>query len=551
MTTVSFFHLYIFYILQHNKQVDTTYLHLSRAMNTNVHSQVIKLCTLLLVISAFVANRLQDRSFIVCHGFQIPVASCRVSLSKPRYRFGDETGPLTSKTLINHAYIDKSNHFQIGLIQKNVLYASPNNLPTNSSEYESWPFALILFSQLVLFIGVGAIIPAIPLYGQSIGLSQAANGIVISAPAIMLLLCAQWGGNFADRARKPAMMLGMALIALSDIGTAFASTLPVLIFVRLGLGAGRCIAESGERGMIADIARQVPTLRGRALAAQQAITALGISIGAPMGGLVIDSFGPRATFLCVSAGALVALFLYSFLPETVASNNNMTKGDAGYDTTKADWSLLAKERKWQGLALCQSGATFGFAAKIASIPIIATTTLPGGALGTGALLSLAGLSGIVGAPLGGWLTDKVGARFTVTFSGCVSAIGLILIPCALNGIGFDYSGVGSSIPFPGGSLDNSEVSFVCAVLLWSLGAASQGPALTALAQELAPLGEEAIALAFPRAAGDSTYIFAPFILGTIADKTSTTVGLGLECAVAGIVGLLGTLAFVASMDRGR
>ena len=26
MTTVSFFHLYIFYILQHNKQVDTTYL---------------------------------------------------------------------------------------------------------------------------------------------------------------------------------------------------------------------------------------------------------------------------------------------------------------------------------------------------------------------------------------------------------------------------------------------------------------------------------------------------------------------------------------------
>ena len=66
-------------------------------------------------------------------------------------------------------------------------------------------------------------------------------------------------------------------------------------------------------------------------------------------------------------------------------------------------------------------ATFDFAAKIACIPILATATLPGGAVGTGALLPLAGFSGIVGAPMGGWLTDKVVARFTVVCSGCVSA----------------------------------------------------------------------------------------------------------------------------------
>ena len=97
-------------------------------------------------------------------------------------------------------------------------------------------------------------------------------------------------------------------------------------------------------------------------------------------------------------------------------------------------------------------------------------------------------------------------------------------------------------------MNGSETCFVCAVLLWSLGAASQGPALTALAQELAPNGKEATTLAFPRAAGDSTYIVAPFILGTIADKTSIATGLGLECAFAGFVGLLGTLAFASSSD---
>jgi hypothetical protein len=47
--------------------------------------------------------------------------------------------------------------------------------------------------------------------------------------------------------------------------------------------------------------------------------------------------------------------------------------------------------QWQGLALCQAGATFGFAAKIASIPLLATAVLPGGALGAGALVSMTGL----------------------------------------------------------------------------------------------------------------------------------------------------------------
>ena len=84
------------------------------------------------------------------------------------------------------------------------------------------PFALLLTSQFLLFIGVGAVIPSILLYGKEIGLLGAANGIVISAPAVALFLAANWSGRRADIARKPAMMIGMVVIAVSDIGTALA-----------------------------------------------------------------------------------------------------------------------------------------------------------------------------------------------------------------------------------------------------------------------------------------------------------------------------------------
>jgi len=448
---------------------------------------------------------------------------------------------------------DTANHFLL-------LASTKNESPSDDSddmvpESVKIPLALLFLSQFILFVGVGAVIPAIPLYGQEIGLSQAANGIVISAPAVALLIGAKFAGNYADVARKPAMLYGMAVIAVADIGTAVSVTLPQLMLARFGLGAGRCVAESGERGMLADLAAQVPSLRGRALAAQQAIVALGIAIGAPLGGVVIEEYGPRASFLCVSAGAVAALLIYTLLPETVEVDGTATEKDNVVQNDNSnnnkpirveerEFTFLLKDKRWRSVALCQSGASFGFAAKIASIPLLATAILPGGAAGTGVLLSAAGLSGLVGAPVGGFLTDQFGARLTAALSGLVSATGLLLIPVVLSSSILDLSDITVVVPlFNGIHMSGEAAAFAFLVVLWSLGATAQGPALTAYAQELAPKGSEATALAFPRAAGDGTYIVAPFLLGAVADSVMT--GTGAECALAGSAILVGAtiLAF--------
>lgn len=413
-------------------------------------------------------------------------------------------------------------------------------------------FIQLLFAQFVLFVGVGAVIPVIPLYGKSLGLSGAANGVVISAPALALLLGAQPAGRYADKARKPAMIGGMLVIALSDVGTALSSSLAPLVVARLGLGAGRCISESGERGMLADFARTSPELRGRALAAQQATIALGIAIGAPLGGVAVDAFGARAAFLCVSAAATATLLLYTFLPETIlweapaASATKPAKrppffaraaaapaGAKAGGAVSAEggsgssflWRQLLADARWRGLCLAESGTKFGFAAKLTSIPLLAASTLDGGAASVGLLLSAAGLSGLIGAPAGGWLTDQRGARATAIASGAASGVSLILLPLALA----DQQGLAS-------------LGFIALVLSWSIGASAQTPSLTAVGQLLAPPGTEAEALALPRACGDATFIFAPAILGIAADRLAATPGA--ECAIAGSATLLGVLALV-------
>eukprot|EP00966_Prymnesium_polylepis_P274883 6351302-Prymnesium_polylepis.1 len=48
---------------------------------------------------------------------------------------------------------------------------------------------------------------------------------------------------------------------------------------------------------------------------------------------------------------------------------------------------------------------------------VSVPVLTGGAVAAGSLLSAAGLSGLVGAPVGGWLSDRMGARFTTISAG--------------------------------------------------------------------------------------------------------------------------------------
>jgi len=404
------------------------------------------------------------------------------------------------------------------------------------------PLTLLLLSQLILFVGVGAVIPSIPLYGKEIGLSASANGIVISAPAVALLLLANFAGQYADRGRRSAMIYGMAIIAVSDVGTALAASLPPLVVARMGLGAGRAISESGERGMLADLAGRVPELRGKVLAAQQATVALGIAIGAPLGGVVVEHYGPRASFLCVSAAAVVALVMYLFLPETiVGAKDEESANEPNIEESAGDWKKLLQDNRWKGLALCQCGASIGFAAKLAVIPVLAADTLPGGAIGAGALLSAAGLSGLIGAPVGGLLTDKAGARITAVLAGIANALCFAAIPFALSPWASVFYGDGVFIEANGVELSGQAAAFSALVILWSIGAAAQGPALTAVAQELAPVGAEAKSLALPRAAGDGTYIFAPFCLGLVADKYGATTP-GIELAAAGSVMVFGALS---------
>ncbi|KAJ8603094.1 hypothetical protein CTAYLR_006674 [Chrysophaeum taylorii] len=411
-------------------------------------------------------------------------------------------------------------------VRRRVVVCSSSSSSSSSSNKEGeveWiPFGLLMSAQLVLYTGVGAVIPAIPLYASAIGLSSASSGVVIAAPAAAMVAVSRVAGRAADAGRKRPMMWGMGLIAVADYGTAVAGDFATLGASRVLLGIGRSVSEAGERGMLADMANRVPALRGRALAAQQTIAALGIAIGARVGGVVTEEFGIRANFLCVSVAALCALALYAPLPETAP------KVVATINSDDRVWPRLLGDDRWRALCACECGVRFGFAAKIASVPLLAARLYDGSPAAAGLVLSIAAISGLVAAPVGGLLIDRAGARATALGSGLVAGLALVLVPTACGAGGSD--------------------AFTALVALWSAAVAVQGPALTAIAQLLAGADDDvATTLALPRAFADATYVVAPFLLGLIADAYAKEVP-GLDCAFAGLATLLGASALLVLGD---
>jgi MFS family permease len=124
------------------------------------------------------------------------------------------------------------------------------------------------------------------------------------------------------------------------------------------------------------------------------------------------------------------------------------------------------------------------------------------------LLAAASVSGLVGAPMGGWFTDRIAAKETAVVIAIVSSIGLLLVLVALASSSLSFASITKShVAIRGSILESNVLFFSVAVMLLSRGVTAHGPALT---QQYSPPGAEVTSLSLVKAAVDAKYIVACF-----------------------------------------
>jgi MFS family permease len=159
-------------------------------------------------------------------------------------------------------------------------------------------------------LGFGIVIPAIPLFARTFGVSAFAASAVISVFAAMRLISSPAAGWAVNRVgERTIMSSGLAIVGLSSLAAGFANDYLQLLVLRGVGGVGSAMFTISATALLLRVT--AAEYRGRASGLFQAGFLIGGVMGPAVGGLVIG-ISIRAPFF-VYAGTLFAAFLVAVI----------------------------------------------------------------------------------------------------------------------------------------------------------------------------------------------------------------------------------------------
>ena len=259
--------------------------------------------------------------------------------------------------------------------------------------------------------------------------------------------------RYAERANRSIIIAtSLAIWSGFTVLCGYAQNFTQLALARIGVGVGEAGCTPSAHSLITDYTPKEK--RSSALAFYSLGTPIGALLGTILGGLIADAYGWRMAFiLCGAPGIVVAIITFMTLrePRTILRGDLASK-QKGPTLADAIRELRGKKTFWYVAFAASIKALIGYgtaafmvsfflrnhAAEIIALnpgmalhpsgvpKDIGPVTLPLGIIG--------GIAGVFGVLLGGWLSDRFGAR-DLRFNVAMPAIATLLsIPFFIGGI---------------------------------------------------------------------------------------------------------------------
>ncbi len=172
----------------------------------------------------------------------------------------------------------------------------------------------IYLPSLLMALGIGMIIPSVPLLGKTFGVSMGFAAQVVTAQALGRALSLIPTGMVIDRiGLRLGMVLGAAVCLASCLATAFAPNFWTILGSQFLWGVGQTMWRLGRELAAIDAVRI--DQRGRLISGLFGIQATGEALGPFMGGIILDALGFRILFLIFAAIVAVVLIISTTVRE--------------------------------------------------------------------------------------------------------------------------------------------------------------------------------------------------------------------------------------------
>lgn len=360
------------------------------------------------------------------------------------------------------------------------------------------PAALLAFCR-------GMLIPTLPVFADSFGISIALVGFVLAAEAVGMLLADAPAGYLVSRLKpKNAMLLGVGAVGLGVLGTALAPALWLVFLTLAFTGAGGSVWNLSRHAYLTS-ATHVGN-RGRTMGVFGGVARLGSFVGPAVGGALALSLGLKAPFFVYAGIVLVTLVLIAaLLPDEERPGGASVERDSSRVRAALRKSVPALLNVGSGQLMVQMLR----AGRTVLVPLYGTQVLGLDVGAVGVIVSVASLIDFSLFYPAGVIMDRFGRKAAIIPSFILQGAAMALLP-----------------------VTGGFTSLLLVACLGGFGNGLSTGTMMTLGADLAPPQALAEFLALWRLIGDTGFVGGPLLVGFVAQAA----GLGLSGVALGALG---------------
>ncbi len=178
------------------------------------------------------------------------------------------------------------------------------------------PFVLVTLAGGLYFVSLGTGIAVLPIFAKrELGSGALGVGVAVGAFAVGAVILRPFAGRIGDRTGRRLLVIGgAAIVSVTTFAYVFATSLPLLVGIRLVGGIGEAAFFVGAATMITDLSPV--DRRGEALSYWSVAVYSGLAFGPKVGEAVEQAWGFHAVWYVGGALAAGAALLGMFTRET-------------------------------------------------------------------------------------------------------------------------------------------------------------------------------------------------------------------------------------------
>ncbi|THB78971.1 MAG: MFS transporter [Desulfobulbaceae bacterium] len=284
----------------------------------------------------------------------------------------------------------------------------------------------LLLSVFIALLGIGIIIPVMPVFATTLGANGFALGMIIAAFSVSRGILQPLVGSLSDRwGRKGFLISGLFIYGLVGLLIPHAAYVSHLIGVRAFHGVGSAMIVPIGMAYMSILAPA--GFEARYQSYLNIAIFCGIGCGPIIGGLVSDTLGFSAVFYLMALLSFLACILVIFTMPTATSMEGGRKV-----AMFANFVAMIRSRRTLGILIARFATMIIMVPTMAFLPLLMNERMSATGVQIGMVIACRTLVNAILQIPAGTVADRYDKRFLL-FSGCVGICScLALIPLVPN-----------------------------------------------------------------------------------------------------------------------